>query len=109
MVPRAAELLHELAVVQHVVVGAGQLLLELADVQQMVNINKASQLAQYSYVLGHVEGLRSKSGIPAFTTVNGQNEIFAESSGIDGRLCVEKEHYFKYLGERKKQQPPRLT
>lgn len=72
-VRRAAELLHELAVVQHMIVRAGQLLLELADVQQMVNVNKASQLAQHGHVLGDVEGLRPKSGIPVFATaVNGQ-------------------------------------
>lgn len=67
-IPRAGEFLHELPVVQHVVIRAGQLLLELADVQQVVDVNKASQFAQYSDVLGHVEGLRSERRIPGSCT-----------------------------------------
>lgn len=54
-VPWTGELLHKLAVVQYVVVCTSQLLLELADVQKVIDVYEASQLAQDSHVLGHVE------------------------------------------------------
>lgn len=47
------------------VVRAGQLLLELANVQQVVHVHKASQFAQHGNVLGHVQGLRPERWIPA--------------------------------------------